>query len=496
MSNPSFDIKNPSVTLYAFHLCQDLTREPGQLRTDAGDLWQRIADLNQPLRTPELHTLPAQLDRTRMQHLPRGRFVNLLSSAVALRFPTADLVSGVTAEVTVYPVQLHDTYALDLTLSCQDATLTTHHWHQFNPHGCLLPDQIRASLGQTILLYAEPLNPPEQDRDVANACVHSFLAESQLEATPSRRPVLVTQSLVFGSPLFEYDTGQDKPIERCHILVWLNRHPQTVKLASRTSLPWLNLLCCRSKICFAYAEADWCYYQTRTLYVDLETQAQALQHLSTQSEEGLRQLKQQLSQLPTQTFEYARYLRNIRDYQTAIATNVKNYRYWWETIAQASLDGDQLTVGDTFLHSTCPHYQEQLQTDLSYLAAGHELFAQMLIAIQSIVEVEQAETDRTLQLWLAFIGISLAVSGVSSQAKPQLGSELINYLHPTTPPLCQEKVNFPPWVLCTTADISSHILLGLIVGLISAKPLLQFTIPLIQTIARLLPPIFHFGPDR
>ena len=57
MNDTLFQINNLSVILYAFHLCQDLAQEPGQLGQDADRLWQNCANLSEPLAIEELKSL-------------------------------------------------------------------------------------------------------------------------------------------------------------------------------------------------------------------------------------------------------------------------------------------------------------------------------------------------------------------------------------------------------------------------------------------------------
>jgi hypothetical protein len=54
-------------------------------------------------------------------------------------------------------VQLQDTYALDLTLLAAD-TLEINQLKNLNFQGCLLPHNIQASLGQTLVLFAKPVD--------------------------------------------------------------------------------------------------------------------------------------------------------------------------------------------------------------------------------------------------------------------------------------------------------------------------------------------------
>ncbi|NEN96187.1 MAG: hypothetical protein F6K50_11790 [Moorea sp. SIO3I7] len=425
MSDTALRLKNPSVTLYGFHLCQDLSQEPEQLRQDADQLWQHCAKLSEPLGIPDLESLPEKILSPSSQTAIASRYIELLDDDD--KTYTAPLqLAGSPLTVQVDPVKIHDTYALDLTLSCQN-TVAASEFSHFNPQGCLLASNIQASLGQTLVLYGEPVGTPEEDRTLADACVDAFLQGTD------QKPQFTASGQLFGSPIFAYDNGKEKPTEQCHVLVWLNRNPETLKLVEKTSLSFFNLLCCRSKILFAYDQARWCYRQTRGLYSQLEQEVQGFKALPTEGDTRLEQLKQKLTEMPSKTFEYAGYLRDMEDHKNAIATNDHNYDYWLNKICEHSLEDDTIKFLEDFLNQRTKRFEKQIKTDLNYLKPGQQLFDQMLGSIRGIVDIEQAECDRALEKalrdkekadqarekqlerWIALVGTGLAVSGISSQ---------------------------------------------------------------------------------
>ncbi|WP_424100117.1 hypothetical protein [Moorena producens] len=281
MTDTALRLKNPSVTLYAFHLCQDLSQELEQLREDADQLWQHCANLSQPLGIPDLKSLPEKIKSSRSQTAIASHYLELLPGNTPLTYTAPLQLAGSPLTVQVYPVKIHDTYALDLTLFCQNTTVAASQFSHFNPQGCLLASNIQASLGQTLVLYGEPMGTPEEDRTLADACVDAFFQGTD------QKPQFTASGQLFGSPIFAYDNGKEKPTEQCHVLVWLNRHPETLNLVEKTSLSFFNLLCCRSKILFAYDQARWCYRQTRGLYSQLEQEVKGFKELATEGETGI-----------------------------------------------------------------------------------------------------------------------------------------------------------------------------------------------------------------
>ncbi|MDJ0712871.1 MAG: hypothetical protein QNJ54_01465 [Prochloraceae cyanobacterium] len=472
MSETAFQIKNPSVTLYAFHLCQDLTQEPEQLRPDAERLWQNCAALSELLAIPELKSFPEKLQSQPTKIPITSRYIKLLPDNGRLKYTPLLQIEGYPLTIEVYPLQIHDTYALDLTLYYQNLTVSASQFSHLNPQGCLLASKIQASLGQTLVLYAEPVGSPQEDRKLADACVDAFLSK-----TDQQQPFFSASGQLFGSPIFEYDNGQEKPREQCHILVWLNRHPETLKLATLTYFSFLNLLCCRSKILFAYHEARWCYRQTREFYAELEDEVELFKKLLNQPEERLEQLKQKLTQIPPKSFKYAGYLRDIEDHKTAIATNTKNYEYWLQKIRSSSLEIDDLEFLENFLTQSCQRFQAQIQVNLNYLTPGQQLFEQMLVTIRGLVEIEQAHSDRKrlenekeiekkqadrdrrLERTVQVVGTGLAVGAIAASSSPNSLRE-----SPLLPPFATSTLH--PFFFSFLVSFSAAIIAGLIAGLV------------------------------
>ncbi|AOX01225.1 hypothetical protein BJP34_18860 [Moorena producens PAL-8-15-08-1] len=537
MTDSALRLKNPSVTLYAFHLCQDLSQELEQLRPDADRLWQHCANLSQPLGIPDLKSLPEKIKSSPSQTAIASHYLELLPGNAPLTYTAPVQLAGSALIVQVYPVKIHDTYALDLTLSCQN-TIAASQFSHFNPQGCLLASTIQASLGQTLVLYGEPVGTPEDDRTLANACVDGFFQGTD------QKPEFMASGQLFGSPIFAYDNGKEKPTEQCHLLVWLNRNPETLKLVEKTSLSFFHLLCCRSKILFAYHEARWCYRQTRALYGQLEQEVKGFKELATKGETGiterapggeqnsqsppklgdlggltktkrspidtsiqqrpetrLEQLKQKLTEMPSKTFDYAGYLRDMEDHKNAIATNAHNYDYWLEKIREHSLEDDSIKFLEDFLNQRTKRFEKQIQTDLNYLKPGQQLFDQMLGSIRGIVDIEQAECDRALEKalrdkekadqarekqlesirhqeqkaaekreknlerWITLVGTGLAVSGISSQTDAKPIESVIAQLY------SKESLDFPtagvtPWLTYSVVFVLVHVGVGLIAAFI------------------------------
>jgi hypothetical protein len=96
----------------------------------------------------------------------------------------------------------------------------------------LLPNAIKPSLGQTLLLYAAPA-VYDTYRKLADECVTAFV-HNQQQALPEFR----AEGILFRSPIFEYDSHEDDAAKRCHILARTRRKEkeEDVVLSSRSTL--------------------------------------------------------------------------------------------------------------------------------------------------------------------------------------------------------------------------------------------------------------------
>lgn len=439
-------LKAPCVTLYAFHLRDEISKDPIQI--NAHHLWEQCVALGatDKLNTPALRSLRTQLlcyekdapdgydpALEKPDHLPN---LPLLKKSPRtgedpfLRFPVVTEPGTPHLKGEIYPLRIRDTYAVDLSLRCLE-TVEIDQLRYFNPKNCLLPSNIQASLGQTLVIFANPTCGIDDYEAIANECVDAFLQDTNLPQLE-----LIATGKLFGSPIFEYDTSSVNPLEQCHILVWLQghrvwpkRHPDTIALSEKVYHNFLQLLCCRSKILYAYHQARLCNREARRLCSQIEERVKEFGQMKAESEnpeeraKRVEQLKAWLIEIQQTGFKYAHRLRDMEDHKTAIAINSENYCYWFSQIRSYSLPEDDLDFLENFLNRICKHFQEQIQVDLRYLTPAQALFQQMIDTIRGIVEIEaekqaqereqkQKERDRTLQDTIQCLGVGIGAASI------------------------------------------------------------------------------------
>ncbi len=426
MNNPEFrgKLANPKLTLFAFHLCNNLAKGDKKLVDKADHLWQKCAALGHLLQTnPQLDFLPEKLNNRNSPNSQPSDYLELYESNGNrfLSFETVSKPDKLSLTGGIYPLQLHDTYALDFTLLSPNSTVEINQLSNLNFQGCLLPREIQASLGQTLVLFAKPVDFAGNHQDLAVACVDALFQDSELKQP---KPYFISEGKILGSPIFEFDNSQEDPRLNCHILVWLDTDEKTseIEASGKYYRPLLNLLCCRSKILYVYHQAYLCNKEARKLYSQLEEKVEEFSRLKSDRKERLAQLEGWLTELPQIVgLTYARYLRDIEVHQITIETNVANYSSWLKKLGDCSVqEMDNLDFIQKFVDPNGPNFQEQIKVNMSYLTVGRQLFQQMIETIRGIVEVDaqkqqvdyekvEKERDRNLQNTIQAVGTGIGV---------------------------------------------------------------------------------------
>lgn len=413
-------MKNFTISLYAFHLRHTLTDSPDEADANANLLWENLAKLGEgSLPFPELKDVRSKLicyqNGKYEPKLERGRQTDWLTNSGSLDLGSIPTAEGFKINGNLQPFLVNDTYAADFTLSPESPNISIDvpQLQLFKP-GCLLPSKIQASLGHTLWIYGE-VDASEDCQALASKCAVALLAGTNLN------PVLVNEDNLFGSLLFEYQAPDpnepQNPAKQCRILVSLNNsNADTLTYVGKAYDCLRDLLICHHKILFIYQEARNCYPQARELYSKLEQQIQGFQRLIPDPKTRLKKLKELLTSIPLDAVTYNCYLRDLKAHHTAINTNIKNYHTCLEKIKGI---GNPPQFWEDFLNRSDEQWQNQIQIYSDYLAPGQELFEKMIDTIRGIVEIEQAERDRSLEKTIQIIGVGLGagaiVSGVVTQ---------------------------------------------------------------------------------
>lgn len=473
-------VTNPKLTLYAFHLRNNLAQGEEKPVNDANHLWEQCQRLGQKLNIPQLQSLLESLQDSNgnigmvpSKDNPKSDYLELLPQR-SLDFSAIPDGSTLQLRGEVYPLQIHDTYAVDITLRYPYPHVEIEQLADLNPQGCLRITQSKSLLGQTLVLFVQPEDEIQDIQAFANECLAAILASER------QQYLLSTQGKFLGSPIFEYENIQETTDQPSHILIWLNCNNQTETLeeAGDYYQPLINLLCCRSKILYTYAESRWCNQQARVLYRQLEDKVQGFRQLPSDPDEKLKQLEGWLTEIPKTAFGYANYLRDLEIYRIAIEINCKNYKSCLKHLETSSIDGENnLEIWQKFINQVQEKIIKQINFDLSYLLPSKPFFQQMIDAVRGIVEKEQAQSDRAaestaqkrqqrLELLITVASTGLALSGISSQVANEPAKTILTQLFPA-----QFRESSKPESLSYLVTSFSPVVFHLLVGVIFAIPL-------------------------
>ncbi|BAY85633.1 hypothetical protein NIES267_51340 [Calothrix parasitica NIES-267] len=395
----------PKLTLYAFHLRQNLAHNSDQLVENSNHLWCKCQEIGKKLGIPKLESLSTSEN----QQVSNEDFIKF----TAIKHENNHHLSG-----EIKRLLIHDTYALDLTFRYPHQEVALTDLKGLNQDNCLLPININASLGQTLVFFAQPVGTINNEEYFAEYCVKALISEDEFNLLNLS---CQGKGKLLDSPIFEYNNNADSPKEQCHILIWLNANQETTNLEESGEYysHLIELLNCRSKIIYARSESRWCYLKAREEYSKLEEKVNEFNDIKEKSVDSkFKEFNQWLNEIPAISFNYSRYLRGLELHKATIQTNVKNYKLYLDKLKAIWVE-DDLQFLSSFLEFSEDTFIEQINTDLAYLIPAQSLFEQLIDSIRGIIEIEQTKRERNLNTTINTLGIGFGggaiISGVVVQ---------------------------------------------------------------------------------
>ncbi len=383
-------LRSPSLTLYVFHLRNSINQGLEPTVTEAPLLWEQLVDLGNALHIQELQNLRQELicyeaDRyfPEAEDIWGAEYFTLLKNEVpSLRFQVPAQAGGLELQGLLCPFRLHDTYAIDLTL-CSKDTFTLPQLNYLNPQNLILQN-IKPSLGQTLLLFGQPLETQEDNyQALADACVAQLF--------PRKRSInLVDTGRLLGNPIFEYESGLTNPANKLHILVWFKYQDMNPSHMDRVAEILLHLLWGRHKILYVYRQSRWCVTQAKKLYGSLEQyRSNFSQIYETQNRRArLIGLHAKLQQVE---LDYTNYLDDLAEHEKTIAINELNYKTYLEKLEK--LPNTKLNFCQDFLQHVRNKLQKQIQVDRDYLAIGRDRLERLKATVQESIATEPVVSE-------------------------------------------------------------------------------------------------------
>lgn len=445
-------ISAPNVHLFAYQLRDSLTPENKPVE-GAENLWHKCNEI-----LSKLGTNVSRLTIYGYKESPNSQLENIYSPE---NEPDGDIISlhekGIigfeknknveiedencnkkTIKITgiIQPRRIYDSYLLYFNIRRpeKDGNIPIAIFEKLNPDGIFLPENIQSTLGQTLLITAD-ITGNQKPEDIATTCLENLIS------TPQKRPPFKRKGKLFGSEIFEYESLNP----RQHILIWLFSDISHRQKFESCYGKFQKLFCYRNKIITSFKQYQQHYEETYKNYGEIQqtiTEINKLlspnkgettnaitktnNSLSTNkkttklSENLLSDLKEQVKSLPQLALDQARNLRNLEHEKNTIIINTKNYLLTIEEIREMLPENTfytNLSFLETFGKETAPYYQQRIQYKSDYFIHGKSLLDQSLASIRAIVEIEEAERDKSLQNQIqalaAGIGVASTIAGSS-----------------------------------------------------------------------------------
>ena len=394
-------IDHPQVYIYSYQLSRESKAEVNSIWNWANNLWQHFSPEPTPILSKE--NLSDSLSEPK-------KFSHSNKIDGSFKFCRLDDSEGILARIGCPEIKEN-----------KDIEITE--LKQFNVNNFLLADSHENWLGQTILITYKSENYQQPSRNyfrkVADECLENIFPEASV------CPPFYRATELFDSPMFEYSY----PKSKLQVFVYLIDNNIEEKLGEIIQ-PLFELFYHRHKITQAFIDSRKTYEFLRKLYAEidktitnLETIITELTQIECPSEvdpqksvnidESLKYLKTKLKKILQESLDYERALKLLEDRNNTISIHVYGYQQKLSEISEiCQLTTNNLTTFTFFIERNCPYFQEQINGDLGYFKHGTDLIKIAVELVGGIVDIEQAECDRSLERKIEILGAGFGAGGI------------------------------------------------------------------------------------
>lgn len=397
----------PTLDLFLYHQRECLTENEADIQTNHTNFWSNLPK-NLKVELAE----EAKAENT--------DYVRLLEfSEIAKRekqfFFTASL-GGYQIEASYYPIRLNDTYALLFDCYINDKLKP-------QPITCLqylktLADYKTANLGATWIIsgYLPPSSNPE---NIAKELYKEFTGKAWQNPQEGK---------FLGATVFEIWQSPQKweniEQENHHVLIFLYPNLQTMEKTSSFYKLWLQLFAYRNKVIWAYLESRKCNHQLNNLLHEITNKNHLIEKISVQKRSRkIRELQKILQSHPKTYFNYMNQLNQLEILQNLLNYNLASYQNFIKKINYQSqyITEKDVMIGKTdliFLEDFTRVAEQNYQSKMAKNHTSYSLMAKVLEShvniIQSIIDLDKKESDRTLTNTIIIASTGLATSSITA----------------------------------------------------------------------------------
>lgn len=413
----------PNIHLFAFQLYKSSNTDVNNSTTDKKWLWNTGNEivkttLHQDLQLHQRLDVNKEPDNPRVDLLKDTEVIDdnyalTFEDKIPLNQNQDLLIKGF-----AHTLRIYDSYSLWLNLRRPEKENNNHtedvditFLRKLNPNNCLTLQGNSLYLGQTLLITGWLTGARDRQiiQQIANESLKSVFPDNYT------LPPFNRQGELFGSPIFEYGLFSQLANYQ-HVLIWLFIDEQADTKFNETYQELLDLFFFRTKAVKAFKDSREIYQQLDLAYRQVEITLDNLPKLDNKQPAkpvNLTDLKNQLKALPQLSLTYTRLLRNLEEYQNTIAINAYNYSERLQQI-RSLLPNEDISFLETFSQKSCTYFQQQINGDLGYFRHGSELLSKAIDSIRGIVEIEQAESDRSLERTVQVLGVGFGGGAIAS----------------------------------------------------------------------------------
>ena len=215
-----------------------------------------------------------------------------------------------------------------------------------------------------------------------------------------------------GGKVFEF--WGDKIEDNCQLLVILYPDEAACQTWTREFLiNWLDLLCFRHKII-------WAYEKSLLLKDRLVSNYNQIVEMRNTSRLNLQKLMDAMGKLS----QFAIDLNYLELQHSTIKVNLDKYQTKLAEIQAKAKPTDDLQFLQDFWNKAEQHYPKQIQKDIDNFRPCLEILRSLTDTIRGTVEIRKAESDRTFQTVVGIVGVGLSTGGTVASAAANFKTEI------------------------------------------------------------------------
>ena len=205
----------------------------------------------------------------------------------------------------------------------------------------------------------------------------------------------------------------DKIEDNCQLLVILYPDEAACQECSDFYLNWLDLLCYRHKII-------WAYEKSLLLKDRLVSNYNQIVEMRNTSRLNLQRLMEAMGKLS----QFAIDLNYLDLQYSTIKVNLEKYQTKLAEIKTQAKPTDDLQFLQDFWNKAEQTYPKQIQKDIDNFRPCLEILQSLTDTIRGTVEIRKAESDRNFQTVVGIVGVGLSTGGTVASAAAGFPTEI------------------------------------------------------------------------